>query len=123
MSDLTEFLEARIAEDETIARECLKPENLHPYGDRRIPAIKPEDWGALADDYLGGEMGVHASRHDPLRVLAECRAKRKVIRLYQDISESDAPGLGMAWEAVKTVLKFLAAVYQEHPDYREEWKR
>lgn len=123
MTDLTKFLLARIAEDETIARECLKPENLHPYGDKRIPAIKPEDWGALADDYLGGEMGVHASRHDPLRVLAECKAKREVIKLHLDISASDYPGLGMAWEATKTVLYALAAVYSEHPDYREGWKR
>lgn len=123
MTYLTDFLRARIAEDEAVARECLKPENLHPYGDKRIPAIKPEEWGELADNYLGGEMGVHAARHDPLRVLAECRAKRKIIRLHLDLSESDYPGLGMAWEATKTVLKLTASSYKGHPDYLEEWER
>lgn len=76
---ITEFLEARITEDEAAARECLEPKNLVPYSDDRIPAIKPEEWGDLVDNYLGGPMGKHCARHDPTRVLADCAAKRAIL--------------------------------------------
>lgn len=111
---ITEFLEARIAEDEAVAREALEPKNLHPYGDTRIPAIKPDEWGGLVDNYLGGTMGVHSARHDPTRVLAECAAKRAIIgglEPFSTLDDINAPEL----------LSILAAVYAEHPDYRQDW--
>lgn len=59
---ITEFLEARIAEDETVARDAIAN------GEGAL------DW---ADD--GDPTDIHIARHDPARVLAECAAKRAVI--------------------------------------------
>ena len=121
---ITEFLEARIEEDEKVANECLLPENLRPYGDPRIPPIKPEAWGDLADNYLGGDMGRFCKRFTPLRVLAECAAKRAIIELWEDPSDVDGTtadvdaGYTMGIEAA---VKALAAVYSDHPEYQEEW--
>lgn len=43
------------------------------------------------------------------RVLAECEAKRRIVE--------EAP----LWGCGRTMGKILAAVYADHPDYREEW--
>lgn len=128
---ITEFLLARIEEDEKVARECLEPKNLVPYSDDRIPAIKPEEWGDLVDNYLGGPMGTHCARHDPLRVLAECAAKRAIIALHRPIEQLWWPEQVPVevckmcdeerWEC-ETILA-LASVYSLHPDYKwREWK-
>jgi len=66
--NITEFLEARIAEDE----------------------LRANYYGPLA-------MGT-------ARVLAECAAKRAII----------------IYSPPKTI-QYLAAVYADHPDYRQEW--
>lgn len=97
---ITEFLEARIAEDEERATYVLK------YG----------DWGGL---------------FKPPRVLAECAAKRAIIA-----QADEATGLDMSVDNERLVgrrdmaeepycgdviLSALAAVYKDHPDYRQEW--
>jgi len=128
---ITEFLEARIAEDEAVARECLLPKNLVPYGDDRIPAIKPEEWGSLVDNYLGGPMGKHCARHDPARVLAECAAKRAIVAMGRwavlsghttgdncGLSDQDTHNTAMVG---LEVLAVISSVYSSHPDYRQEW--
>ena len=104
---ITEFLLARIAEDEVAAKECLLPKNLHPYGDERVPAIGPSEWGDLARNYLGGPMGEHCAQHDPTRVLRECAAKRAII---------DAADHGYL-----SYVAPLAAAYSDHPDYQQKW--
>lgn len=110
--NVVEFLEARIDEDEALARECILPENLVPYSDSRIPPVAPEQWGNLARNYLGGEMGEHCARHNPLRILAECESKRELLR--------DS----VNWDGYTrnvTTLRALALPYSDHPDYKKEW--
>lgn len=133
---ITEFLLARIAEDEAVARAAIAPDHMHPYGDRAIPAIKPDGWGALVDNYLGGPMGAHCARHTPTRVLAECAAKRAIVAHAQDVHDSyredQFAGGAHAERIVGSVgwlypfdvtpaLRALAAVYASHPDYLQEW--
>jgi hypothetical protein len=50
---------------------------------------------------------------------AECEAKRRIVR------EHDAAGCDYCPEVVDDcpTLRALAAVYRDHPDYREEWQR
>ena len=91
MSDLATFLLARIAEDEAEARE----------------------WGSPWEENLV----------QPARVLAECEAKRAIVEQAEsaeaaiegewNISHGENPG----W----LILAHLAAVYADHPDYRQEW--
>lgn len=123
---VTEFLRARIEEDEAAAKTCLEPANLVPYSDDRIPAIKPEEWGALVDNYLGGPMGKHCARHDPLRVLAECAAKREILGAAAKMASYPDrlcdPTLRSALNVFYEYAVFpMVAIYKHHPDYQQEW--
>lgn len=83
---LTQFLRARIAEDEATARVA-------------------NDWNFTAE----------------ARVLAECEAKRRIVESAEFVR--DTPSIhDDARTFMSNVLRRLAAVYAEHPDYREEWR-
>jgi len=89
---ITEFLEARIAEDEKRA-------------------------------YYYGSLALGTAR-----VLAECAAKRAIIKQYGEYSECAAEYVGIAalgarcaQQATLDALKALAAVYKDHPDYQQKW--
>jgi len=89
---ITEFLEARIAEDEQQAESC-----------------RYLGW------FPGKKYGVTTVSH--ARVLAECAAKRAIIQWWINgvIGYVEVDG-----ELTNPLLP-LAAVYKDHPDYREEW--
>ena len=90
---LTEFLTARIDEDEEMAR--LTGERM-----RHVP---PRGIGGI------GDLGVVG--YPFARVLAECEAKRMLIDGF------DAWGDDAKW-----TLRILALPYADHPDYQQEWK-
>lgn len=85
MNDIAAFLDARITDDEKAARRGSLPEEV---------------WG------VGGW-------YDPQRVLAECRAKRALLRYA--VAELDAPQRS-------EVLGLLALPWAGHADYRSEWR-
>ncbi len=133
---LTAFLLARIAEDETTAREATSsPWVVDPAGDG-IRAGSPDadgyydtavvisDHGAYPPDEATAQ---HIARWDPARVLAECEAKRRIIDLadesvvYWATRGSDSKEEGKMW-MYGDVLKLLALPYADHPDYRDEWR-
>jgi len=100
---LTEFLLARIAEDETDGPR-------HP------------DWcRAVADDQACDCDG-------PARILAECEAKRRIVQEYSERDADVDLMLGpntlrqREWSGLRLALRYLALPYADHPDYREEWK-
>ena len=101
---LTEFLLARIAEDEAAARACVYPPHdgykPHPELSRwfyreggeveyvQTPEMLahkyPERLYVTCDGEgltpaVGEVHGEHIARHDPARVLAECEAKRRIV--------------------------------------------
>lgn len=115
---LTEFLLARIAEDEAVARlaESRRRDHL---------------WVVTGmDDAVGVD-------YDPARLLAECEAKRRIVRTLFDtetlatveyaLGRGSGSTLG-SWQQIghrqglEEVVSILAAVYSDHPDYRQEWK-
>jgi len=103
MSALTEFLLARIAEDDEAAQAALPDD----------PADEPYSfWGF--DGELAGrfETGHHALRWSPRRALAECEAKRKIV------GDPEHRG-GVMYDYF---LLLLAAVYSDHPDYQPGWR-
>lgn len=100
---ITEFLLARIAEDEAVAREV---------GEVR-PELLPDDREPWADPV---EVEV---RFPPARVLAECEAKRRIVRLHPEIL-TICQGCGEPYPC--RTLGAHAAVYADHPDYDEAWR-
>ena len=123
---LTEFLLARIAEDEAAARDA---------GERRgLPYESP--LYVVDDNYRHDQVGIY-----PERVLAECEAKRRIIERgpsecggYQSehglgthypaegwsycdgCSAAESADLDWQW-----IMRHLATVYADHEDYRAEW--
>lgn len=140
--DLTEFLHARIAEDEATARAAFSgqadPEN--GWGAERSVAggwtIVPHV-GVIHEEV----QALHVARWDPARVLAEVAAKRAMLKLHEHIPSWDAaqaagddgdPGFGCrtchsqdgevqscGW--CPTILA-LAQVDAEHPDFDPAWR-
>lgn len=118
MNELADFLRARLDEDEQAARAAFSGQ------------VDPEDgWGAeRAEGYrhttITPHVGMihepvqadHVVRWNPARVLREVAAKRALM------VELDSSGGPETEDAYHVVLRRLAAVYADHPDYREEWR-
>ena len=127
---LAEFLLARIAEDESRARELAE---------RRRNIWSEELWDGVAVPYS----------ESPARVLAECEAKRRIVESCNDssrphrvpmpwpdgeviawkcracdqwcndgASDGDCP---VDWREPPSVLRMLALPYADHEDYQPEW--
>lgn len=103
MSDLVEFLLARVDEDEAVARRVQGRTRHEP----------PPTIGGIGDVGLVG--------YPYRRALAECEAKRRVVEESREYSPELAEGDNGAW-AFDLVLRALALPYAEHPDFREEWR-
>ncbi len=125
---LTDFLLARIAEDEAVARLAADTEGA-------------EKWATLPPGELpnvDAHMGTlpHIARHDPARVLAECEAKRRIVELHDvDCYVGTGPDGDDEYfcEGCRTstidpadiqcpTLRALTLSYADHPDYRDEWR-
>ena len=114
---ITEFLEARITEDEVAAtlRECHR-----------------EDCGWIPDE---AGYSYPCNCGVPERMAAECKAKRAISKQHEiDLHSSEpycdtcaewwACELGEGPPPVKypcPTIRIITAVYAGHPDYRQEW--
>lgn len=99
---ITEFLLARIAEDEADANRGRS---------------HPDPTTFARDNY--GYLWVQ-----PARVLAECEAKRRILDDWEALTEeNDGSERDRAMiDNLNDVMEYLAAVYADHPDYRDEWR-
>ena len=128
--NITEFLEARIADDEELANAALvgmhgKHETAWDYAGYILSSER--DSTPKQDEFL--------TTWWPARVLAECAAKRAIVAEHGRDDDSSADycetcavwwkcelGEGpppVAWPC--PTLRALAAVYADHPDYQQEW--
>jgi len=90
---ITEFLLARIAEDDVAPSE--------------------------PDEYIEGFCDLNDGTHySGDRIVAECAAKRAIVKLHR---ETEREGYVNAAAYLSDSLHALAAVYASHPDYRQEW--
>lgn len=105
--NITEFLEARITEDEAYAAQAQG----ESYG-------WIDNWRAETMQGTRTESVIyaHAFRFSPDRLLAECAAKRAIIARREDALDTYAGTL-----VIEDAIRALAAIYKDHPDYREEW--
>ena len=106
---ITEFLLARIAEDEAAVRAAVDQG-----GD---PDREP--W--LAVGWPACEHPGRVVLVGPERFLAECEAKRRIV---QSAPWANNALTGGAWTMPvgDFILKQMAAVYADHPDFDEAWK-
>jgi hypothetical protein len=121
---ITEFLLARIAEDEALARDAAS--------EGSPPRTGWQLWTNKLSTTPGGErLGPRGTvEAHPNRVLAECEVKRWIVELHVCDPERGAiwdpactvDGYGAAVPDDCPTLRFLASVYADHPDYREEWR-
>lgn len=120
---LSEFLLARIAEDEADA------EYWHHSSDDDLRSL--EYFGRIkADDSVGYDFRANCRCGGPERVLAECAAKRIVINeAWGDLERIDSEWGGChsreeleADNDTPASVRALAAIYADHKDFRAEWK-
>lgn len=115
---IVEFLEARIAEDEALARAVTDgPE--WTVDEQSFIVISGD--GPICYDVSSDEVSQHIARHDPARILAECAAKRAIIAECREDHEDAMSSRNDVTEVASEVLYALAAVYKDHPDYSREW--
>jgi hypothetical protein len=120
MSDLVDFLRARIDKDEALARACAAtPWRALPAGQIVVDSPDPAPVAA-AENLTYAE---HVARHDPARALRDVAAKRRLIAEYEKnawrATQGRDPQHVDPWE---TTLRLLAEVYDQHPAYQEAWR-
>jgi hypothetical protein len=110
--DLSEFLLARIGEDEEAAQAATPgPWEARPYWSASLD----DSWASVPDimpEPIDARDASHIARWDPARVLAECAAKRRIVELVEPYVSR------MAGE----VLELLALPYAGHEDYDPAWQ-
>ena len=106
MPNITEFLEARIAEDEAEANAA-------------IANYAPDEWDnpTNAGNYYPADIAFW-ERQTPTRVLAECAAKRAIIEAHTEAGPVCMP-CEHEWPCA--TIRAVASVYSDRPDYRQEW--
>ena len=147
---IVEFLNARLDEDEAVAHAAIDPDSpdahwhwidyanevparpedgyffgvslcttkkfLHPLTGSHLPSVAI----TTADEMPEG-VGTHIARHDPARVLREIAAKRALLALASEALGDDTTVPDAEYMAGE-IVKALAPVYSDHPDYQQEWK-
>lgn len=126
---IDEFLLARVAEDEAVARDAIREiGRIEWVSEFAKPSITSA--GPLWCDPDG--MGVHVAT-EPARVLAECEAKRRVVAEHDaaHILHDQGPPKPCSVDVGTTrtalvwpcrTMRILAAVYADHPDFDPAWR-
>lgn len=116
-ADLVAFLRARLDEDAELARQAAEAGPLAQW-DKDIDVMLGSALRLrrrLADggvpDALAGAALAHAARHDPTRVLRQTAVLRDMVDLWSRMVGTHA----------QACLRAVAAIWADHPDYREEW--
>lgn len=141
MSDLVEFLAARLDEDEARAL-AASPGPWMPNDEHdevlAVDGITVAEGFALSGAQQRATVD-HIVHQDPARVLREVEAKRRAIAEHRQIP-SDREGIPDGWPRTGcgvcdtssdgwtdaggycNTLKFLAMPHSGHPDYQEAWR-
>lgn len=138
---IVEFLEARLGEDEEVARDAagwdssglIRDEGLwcrdgvNSVIDSARRMVVYGD-GSAPDDSKAD----HIARFDPARTLREVAAKRAILAQeeaarsqFEHVKSSTTyPAIEVLIgqvAALATVIRHLASAYSDHPDYQAEW--
>jgi hypothetical protein len=118
---ITEFLLARIAEDEADARDRSMSAPIH------YPGCYYYNYSLDANRFCDCDEDGDSTK----RVLAECAAKRAIIEQHREsrffarhqgcVVCRTGSGPLLPVEYPCPTVRALAAVYKDHPDYQPEW--
>lgn len=127
MSDLVEFLLARVAEDEEVARRTAEAVGAEWASWNRSWDLAPvRDLAGAAGRItaLPTTIDEHVTHHDPARVLAQCEAVRRIASRCDMVIRGCEVGMFTEGQRVDAQdnLRALALPYAAHPDYRAEWR-
>lgn len=128
---IVEFLTARLDEDEYEAKYALRYaitgddlDERWQWSHQYKPTTRKHGWSS----------SLHDGVPSPTRVLAEVAAKRRIMEYAAEASSDRGQVISefavgndeveMMWKADPgdAILRALAVVYADHPDYRQEWK-
>lgn len=105
MSDLSDFLLARIAEDEAAASE------LHELA-----------CDLVQQGVVDPAFGWRCTCGRPARILMECGAKRQFVEEHGAwVRHSGESGVATV-QVLTRALRYLALSNADHPDYRDDWR-
>lgn len=71
-------------------------------------------------EFLEARLPQDEAEADSARALREVAAKRRLVELYGSLSAQWAPNVDYGF--AQTTLRTLAAIYSDHPDYKNEWE-
>lgn len=129
--NIIDFLHARIDDDETIATAAYGGTiDAEWYAKEEHSRVYTGDWvtvvSADVENVRHGETAYHGlarasvnhiARHDPARVLADCKAKREILERF-----TPEYGMGNGYSlAAEQAIHALAKGYAEHPYYDPDW--
>ena len=139
MTDIAEFLTARLDEDQAAAEAAASGSwpSWHTRGLQVDIDVDELDSPRAAADCYGRETAVHIARHDPARVLADITAKRRLLarhhvtgakRDFPELNACDGCGSSGYGYGYRTPninncreLRDLASAFADHPDYDQSW--
>ena len=136
MSELLEFIEARLQDDEQAASQCVERDwsfsgsNCHVLAERSANgSFRTIAWCANGydDDFSNS---IHIANYDPARALREVQSKRRALARHHRDRYGVCVGCGWsgnldearidATEECPELLD-MASVWSDHPAYRPEW--
>ncbi|MBF6289301.1 DUF6221 family protein [Nocardia cyriacigeorgica] len=109
---IEQFIAARLAEDEQIARESDTGDGEWFYDDR-FDRVETSD-----ENLYTLHHSEHIARHDPARVLRQCAAVRELLNVASDV---DAMYSIAAEDAADGIRRTIAAIWSDHRDYQQQW--
>jgi hypothetical protein len=140
VTELEAFLRARLDEDYAsalTAREAAlgigqwEPDPWHPEtivvedDAHEVLYIVPT-WD-MCPELQRRETAIHITRWDPAHVLADIASKRRIIAEHEESAEfmnrpENRHVPAGETHGLYTALKMLALPYDQHPDFRQEWR-
>lgn len=146
IADVIAFLAARCDEFDAAAKraggyrwesdvEALKADH-GPHGVEQIGEFWKTPDGPANGYVSDPASAAHTALHDPARALREVEADRRLLDLYErakqyrdrvfaqpePLSISDEMRAVTQMMALEQVMRLRAAIWSDHPDYRQEWK-
>ena len=110
MEELITFLRARLDEDETLSLRNIGERGLGDTGSFPDYRTYSDEDTHAADDYL--------NQFAPPRMLREVKVKQKILQRHERLTGSRSCQL--CWP-LRCDIYTMAAVWDQHPDYRPEW--
>ncbi|MFF5655170.1 DUF6221 family protein [[Kitasatospora] papulosa] len=133
MDDFVKFLRARIDEDEAIAKAPTHA--TWATAEWRFGEVDGASYVDLGTNHLDRVSSLtdaemeHIARHDPVRVLREVDAKRRILAEHDEVAAGAASDDWLIRDPSRAVLRILDPVlrtlalpYADHPDYRNSWR-